>query len=266
MDSEAEPFIIQPCPQLGDKADIQRKLTDGLLEALPHVMVHYDVQRQAIVEFGWPVIIHNALKPQKWAEHARWHRFLFPCCLCPSKGWVGNDVYTESKVEVALFGTNTGKWIATCARTRCTYAGESFARILHAQHAERCSHILPAPSTLTTRWTAQSLPRNVTMGINLPRKNPDGQRKGIMRRLARMRGSSADTTEAMSKLCASFRPGLAPSEFYDLFTQCNCELLMTRTAFPNHHCMHTVVVLTDDSSDPGAHDYNHTGQDVENGV
>lgn len=48
---EAE--IIQPCPQLGDKADIQRVLTDGLLEALPHVMVHYDVQKQAIVEFGW---------------------------------------------------------------------------------------------------------------------------------------------------------------------------------------------------------------------
>lgn len=55
MDSEVEPVIIQPCPQLGDKADIQRKLTDGLLEALPHVMVHYDVQRQAIVEFGWSV-------------------------------------------------------------------------------------------------------------------------------------------------------------------------------------------------------------------
>lgn len=76
-----------------------------------------------------PVIIHNALKPQKWAEHARWHRFRFPCCFCPSKGWVDDDMYTESKVEVALFGTNAGKWIATCAHTRCTYAGESFVRI-----------------------------------------------------------------------------------------------------------------------------------------
>ncbi|KZP01947.1 hypothetical protein FIBSPDRAFT_970787 [Athelia psychrophila] len=104
------------------------------------------------------------------------------------------------------------------------------------------------------------------MGINLPRKNPDGQPKGPLRRLARMRGSSADTTEVMSKLGASFRPGLTPTEFYNLFTQCNCEMLMTRTAFPNHHCAHTVIVLTDDSSDPGAPGYNYTGQDAEDGV
>lgn len=39
-------------------------------------------------------------------------------------------MYTESKVELALFGTNADKWIATCARTKCTYAGESFVRII----------------------------------------------------------------------------------------------------------------------------------------
>lgn len=73
-----------------------------------------------------PVIVYNALKPQKWAEHARWHRFRFPCCFCPSKGWVGDDVYTESKVALALSGTCTGKWIATCSDDRCTYFGELF--------------------------------------------------------------------------------------------------------------------------------------------
>lgn len=85
-------------------------------------------------------------------------------------------------------------------------------------------------------------------------------KKGVLRRLARMRGSSADTTEAMSKLAASFRPGLTPSEFYDTFTQCNCEMVMTRSAFLYHHCMHTVIVLTDDSSDAGA-PANNDGQD-----
>lgn len=50
---DSEPDIIQPSPQLGDKSDIQRELTAGLLEALPHVLVHYDVQRRATVEFGW---------------------------------------------------------------------------------------------------------------------------------------------------------------------------------------------------------------------
>lgn len=52
---EAEPIIIRPCPQLGDKADVQRKLTDGLFDASPHMLVHYDVERKAIVEFGWSV-------------------------------------------------------------------------------------------------------------------------------------------------------------------------------------------------------------------
>lgn len=56
MSMELEPVIIQPCPQLGDRADIQRELTDGLHQALVNVMVHYDVERQAIVEFGWSVI------------------------------------------------------------------------------------------------------------------------------------------------------------------------------------------------------------------
>lgn len=50
---EVEPLIIKPCPQLEDKADVQRGLTDGLLDASPHMLVHYDVQRKAIVEFGW---------------------------------------------------------------------------------------------------------------------------------------------------------------------------------------------------------------------
>lgn len=53
MNMDSEPDIIHPSPQLGDKSDIQRELTAGLLEALPHVLVHYDVQRRATVEFGW---------------------------------------------------------------------------------------------------------------------------------------------------------------------------------------------------------------------
>lgn len=72
-----------------------------------------------------------------------------------------------------------------------------------------------------------------------------------MRRLAQMRGArdSAGTALAMSKLDARFRPGVSPSEFYETFTQCACELIMTRPSFPHHHCSHTVVELTDDSSD-----------------
>lgn len=72
-----------------------------------------------------------------------------------------------------------------------------------------------------------------------------------MRRLAQMRGSSADATLSMSKLDARFRPGLTPSEFYETFTQCACEAIMTRPAFPFHHCRYNVVELTDDSSDSG---------------
>lgn len=69
-----------------------------------------------------------------------------------------------------------------------------------------------------------------------------------MRKLARMCGSSADATLAMSMLDTRFRPGLGPTEFYNTFTQCACEMVMTWSAFPRHYCRHTVIELTDDSS------------------
>lgn len=52
MDLEPS-ILIQPSPGLGQESDIQRELNAGLLEALPRIMVHYDVQKRAIVEFGW---------------------------------------------------------------------------------------------------------------------------------------------------------------------------------------------------------------------
>lgn len=46
------------------------------------------------------------------------------------------------------------------------------------------------------------------------------------------------------KLTASVRPGLTAREFFDLFTQCRCGLIMTRTAFTRHYCKFTVIDLT----------------------
>lgn len=63
-----------------------------------------------------------------------------------------------------------------------------------------------------------------------------------------MRGSPAsDIAPAISKLDARFRPGLTSSEFYGTFTQCACDMDMTRPAFHNRHYRHTAIDLTDNS-------------------
>lgn len=40
--------------------------------------------------------------------------------------------------------------------------------------------------------------------------------------------------------------GLTPDEFYELFTTCNCNKVMTRKAFLDHHnCVYTAIDLTE---------------------
>lgn len=86
----------------------------------------------------------------------------------------------------------------------------------------------------------------------------------LVRRLALMRGSSADAALAMSKLDAKFRPGLTSSEFFGTFTQCACDMVMTRPAFLNHHCRYTVSDTTDDEADDEIPEHtpgNNQGED-----
>lgn len=49
------------------------------------------------------------------------------------------------------------------------------------------------------------------------------------------------------KLDRQSRPGLTAPEFYKLFTECRCGMIMTRRAFRSHHCRFKVVDLTNDS-------------------
>lgn len=44
-------------------------------------------------------------------------------------------------------------------------------------------------------------------------------------------------------------PGLTADQFFDLFTQCRCGLIMTRSVFPRHHCRHTVIDLTQETDE-----------------
>lgn len=46
------------------------------------------------------------------------------------------------------------------------------------------------------------------------------------------------------RLNSLIRPGLTADQFFDLFTQCRCGLIMTRSMFPRHHCGHTIIDLT----------------------
>lgn len=54
------------------------------------------------------------------------------------------------------------------------------------------------------------------------------------------------------KLNAQARPGLTAKEFFDLFTQCRCGLIMTRAGFSRHHCKFTVIDLTNETEDEEA--------------
>ncbi|KZP21869.1 hypothetical protein FIBSPDRAFT_953395 [Athelia psychrophila] len=66
------------------------------------------------------------------------------------------------------------------------------------------------------------------------------------RRLAIMREESGPTSSWFNfyKLNSLVRPGLNAKDFFDLFTQCRCGLIMTRPAFTRHHCRFTVIDLT----------------------
>lgn len=51
------------------------------------------------------------------------------------------------------------------------------------------------------------------------------------------------------KLNAVVRPGLTAKEFFALFTQCRCGMIMTRTGLARHYCKFTVIDLTKDDED-----------------
>lgn len=51
------------------------------------------------------------------------------------------------------------------------------------------------------------------------------------------------------RLNAQVRPGLTANEFFDLFTQCRCGLIMTRSALIRHYCKFTVIDLTNETDD-----------------
>ncbi|KZP29415.1 hypothetical protein FIBSPDRAFT_946705 [Athelia psychrophila] len=66
------------------------------------------------------------------------------------------------------------------------------------------------------------------------------------RRLAIMREANTPNHSWFDfyKLNALVRAGLTPNEFFNLFTQCRCGLIMTRAVFGRHHCRFTVIDLT----------------------
>lgn len=51
------------------------------------------------------------------------------------------------------------------------------------------------------------------------------------------------------RLNSLVQPGLTVDKFFDLLTQCRCGLIMTRSAFPRHHCRHTIIDLTQESDE-----------------
>lgn len=62
-------------------------------------------------------------------------------------------------------------------------------------------------------------------------------------RLALMRSSYRVGCFNLWKLESHSRPGLTASEFYKLFTQCRCGMIMTRRVFWRHRCQFTVIEL-----------------------
>lgn len=51
---------------------------------------------------------------------------------------------------------------------------------------------------------------------------------------------------SLLRLDANVRPGVTAATFQKMFTQCRCGLVMTRRAFGDHHCVHTIIDLTMD--------------------
>lgn len=56
------------------------------------------------------------------------------------------------------------------------------------------------------------------------------------------------------KLDSSERPGLTVEQFNEVFTICNCDVIMTKRAFGQHLCKHIVIEVADSDSEETAED------------
>lgn len=71
-----------------------------------------------------PSTTKSRVHPSDLRDYRMSHRMLGPCCFCPLAEETQPD-YVEAPIYMASLGESAGQYVASCARDRCGYFGES---------------------------------------------------------------------------------------------------------------------------------------------